>query len=55
MRGKIQKKNEQYVFKANKERKSVIFNQVIEIGCICEKIDFLNKIVNLCVKKESHG
>ena len=59
MRGKIQKKkkkkNEHYAFKANKDRKGLFFNQVIRIMCLYEKRDFINKIVDLCVEKESYG
>jgi hypothetical protein len=59
MRGKIQKRkrkrmNNMYS-KLTKSERGLFFNQVIRIMCLCEKRDFLNKIVDLCVEKESYG
>jgi len=59
MRGKIQKRkrkrmNNMYS-KLTKSEIGLFFNQVIRIMCLCEKRDFLNKIVDLCVEKESYG
>jgi hypothetical protein len=59
VRGKIQKRKRKKMnnmhSKLIKTERGLFFNQVIRIMCLCEKRDFLNKIVDLCVEKESYG